>query len=180
MSPARPTRVNAVLIETSSAATTRSHAIASAAPAPTAWPSTAATTGLGPCQMARTTRCTASTLGRASAGGIRRMVVMSPPAQNVPPAPVSTTARTVASVMAVSSASASTSRNSRSSALCRSGRFNVTIRTGPSSATSTVSGTSDLPGVGGSPSEPSRHRREFRNFRREPIRHDFRNISENC
>ncbi len=107
MSPASPTPVKVVAKVASTEVTTRSHASASAAPAPNAGPSTAATTGLGVCQMARITRWAACALGVVSWRGARRIVEMSPPEQNAPPAPVSTMARTRASESAASSASAS-------------------------------------------------------------------------
>ena len=75
---------------------------------------------------------------RAWSSVIGPMVVMSPPAQKAPPAPVSTITRTPWSPMAVSMASASRTRSGMSTALRRSGRFSVITRTGPSSRTSTM------------------------------------------
>jgi hypothetical protein len=76
----------------------------------------------------RITRWTACVRVRIASAPWRRMVVMSPPEQKVPPAPVSTMTRTASSAIASSIASASTTRNSRSMAFLVAGRFSVSTR----------------------------------------------------
>ena len=82
--------MNVVANWASRAATTRSHAAASAVPAPNADPSTAASTGLGVLQIARITLCANCARSIADSGAMRFIVVMSPPEQNAGPAPVNT------------------------------------------------------------------------------------------
>ena len=91
----RPWRTNSNENRARSLATTRSHPRARLTPAPTAGPSTAAITGFGHSCSAtavrpkrRITVATSSPLGRLGA--------RSPPDENAPPAPVSTTTRSSA------------------------------------------------------------------------------------
>ena len=121
----------------SSAATRRSHQRASSIPPATAYPSTAAMTGLervrrvGPIGPGPW-----SGMGRRSPSAT---ALRSAPAQNVPFAPVSTATERSSSSSKAKKASLSWSAQTLSTALRRSGRLTVTTVTGPSCSTTSVS-----------------------------------------
>ena len=124
---------NAVVIFAVSPTTRRSHASASDRPAPAAAPSTAATTGLLiSCRMRDASMRPRSETMRSSRLGALRfgsaMPRTSPPTQNVPPAPFSSTARTSGSSAARCAACSSPSVKSGLIAFFRSGRFMVMVR----------------------------------------------------
>ena len=90
------------------AATIKSQASTREKPAPAAGPSTAAITGLGQSRRASTHACNLPTESAATERSLFRFSSRRfrlPPAQNVSPAPVNTTARMSGSRSAVSSAS---------------------------------------------------------------------------
>src|SRR5581483_10442662 len=152
----RPTVTSGVPILALFSAITQSATARSPTPPPMAAPSTRAISALGSasanCSSAPNRRLeAAATSGPASPDAPRAsMPLRSPPAQNVPLAPPSTTARTALS----SRASVKTSVSSRTivgdSALRASGRLSATFRTGPSRSTISVSC-----GMAGTPRPPT-------------------------
>jgi hypothetical protein len=124
-----PTRLKANSKNADDAATTRSHASASGQPKPAAAPCTPATTGFGNSVIARTTRLAASAAPAVSPP------VRSPPEQNARPAPVSSTARTVASAAASPSRADNSSSMGVSTALSFSGRSSLIRNSVPSCST---------------------------------------------
>ncbi|MNF67830.1 hypothetical protein D3C84_496570 [compost metagenome] len=93
VSGSSPMRMKAAQKRALAAATRWSVATARDSPAPNAEPSTAATTGLGPASISRTTWQDSSRISRLCS--TVRLVIseISAPALNCPPAPVSTMAR---------------------------------------------------------------------------------------
>jgi hypothetical protein len=117
----------------SSAATRRSHQAASSSPPATAWPSTAAITGLVVSTRVGPTGPSPSGVTRLARGAPgSRMALRSAPAQNVPLAPVSTATPAVSSASKRPKAATSSSAVGRSMALATSGRSSVTTATPPS------------------------------------------------
>lgn len=109
-------------------------------PSPAAAPSTAAITGVPQVAMSRTASCTVASRARTASGPAPSIDRTSPPAENVPPAPVSTIARTSGSPAARRTSSRSRSRIGMSIALRAPGRFSVMTRAAPwSSAVTTGS-----------------------------------------
>src|SRR6266540_5781198 len=124
--------------------TRKSQARASEKPPPAATPSTAAITGFGIWRISSTAWWKRPASSRKAAGGpsgCPAAHLRSPPAQNAPPAPASTTARTRSAAATVASCRARRAAMSRSNALSPCGRSSRTFATGPSSVTATVSGT---------------------------------------
>ena len=122
----------------SSAATRRSHQSASSIPPATAYPSTAAITGLD-----RVSRVGPIGPGPWSGMGRRSpsaTALRSAPAQKVPSAPARTATERASSQSKATKASRSWSAQTLSTALRRSGRLMVTTVTGPSCSTTSVSG----------------------------------------
>ena len=114
----------------SRAAMRRSHHNASSSPPATAWPSTAAITGLLNCNHVGPIGpepFSSSAVLRPSATSRR-----SAPAQKLPPTPVRTAAQSVSSASNFLKASASAAAVAESTALRTSGRLMVTVRTLPS------------------------------------------------
>ena len=117
----------------SSAATRRSHQSASSMPPATAYPSTAAITGLDSVRRV-------GPIGPGPWSGMGRRspsatALRSAPAQNVPAAPVSTATERSSSPSKATKASRSWSAQTLSTAFRRSGRLIVTTVTGPSCST---------------------------------------------
>ena len=120
----------------SSATTRRSHQIASSSPPATAYPSTAAITGLD-------SRIRVGPIGPSpsSLTWLPRSVpiaLRSAPAQNVPPAPYSTATDCDASASKARNASARAAAVGPSTALRASGRSMTTVVTGPVISTVTA------------------------------------------
>src|SRR5271168_1374798 len=119
-----PTLKNGIEICAERPITIKSASSAIEAPAPAAWPSTAATTGFSLPSSRRTARWPAFSRARMSrvVSGIE---VRSPPPQKCPPAPVMIRPRTSSSASAASTAATKARRSSLLSALRRSGRFSA-------------------------------------------------------
>ncbi len=130
------------------AISTRSHAAASPQPPPAAAPSTTASVGTGNAasfSSSAPNRRFAAAIGSGSpAGAGSRIIALkppkSPPAQNMPPAPRSTSARTAASPAARSHSASSAATRSSLSALRLAGRFSVANRTPSACATCSGAG----------------------------------------
>src|SRR4051794_24642764 len=121
------------------AATRRSHHAASSSPPATAWPSTAAMTGLRSSIRVGPTGPSPSGSTRVKRDGSPlRMAFRSAPAQNVPFAPHSTATASASSSSKRRKHATSASAVGRSTALATSGRSIVTTATGPSVSYSTL------------------------------------------
>src|SRR5271168_3857234 len=111
-------------------------------PAPAAGPFTAATTGFSIVHSATIKRAPLRNSGSSSwprpASRYSRIVARSPPEQNARPAPVTITARTAGFAAARSTPSASARPSCGSSAFSRSGRFMHSVRTPPSSVSTST------------------------------------------
>src|SRR5205807_5158185 len=118
------------------AATRRSHHNASSSPPATAWPSIAATTGLLKDMRVGPIGPSPASLRRFPEPAARAF--RSKPAQNVPPAPVSTATASCGSASDRAKLSAKAAAVSESTALRTSGRSMVTVRTAPSTPLRTV------------------------------------------
>src|SRR5262249_32332852 len=119
----------------SSSTTRRSHQSASSRPPATAYPETAAITGLS--RSRRVGPIAPSPSGATRFGSPAAMALRSAPEQNVPPAPQRTAPRASGSASKARKGPARASAAARSTALRTSGRSRTTVVTGPCFSTRT-------------------------------------------
>jgi len=151
----RPTAASGKPKRAPSSATTRSHESASSHPAPTAYPCTAATKGLGHACSLRVTLWRRALYSRragtpifpaAISAAIPSVSFRSAPAQNARSAPASTAARTSGSAATPSSAASRARHVGVSIAFSTLGLFNVRTITAPSFWTTSSFAIATTPG----------------------------------